>query len=124
MRAAGGILFLLLALGFSCHSDTRVPSGVLPPDKMQAVLADLMRTDQFVVSFELTKDSSLQKDAEKIKWYNRVLAIHRVTEQTFKKSFRYYQTRPDLVAEIMDSIARKEETIDKRPDRKPVRLAE
>jgi hypothetical protein len=108
----------------SCGSDKSIPSGVLPLAKMQEVVWDLMRADQFVVSFALPHDSSLNKEAEKIKWYNRVLAIHRVSEQQFKESFRYYQTRPDLVAIMMDSIARKEEKIDRMPNRKPQQLVE
>ncbi|MBM3915613.1 MAG: DUF4296 domain-containing protein [Sphingomonadales bacterium] len=107
-----------------CCSDKKVPSGVLPPDKMQEVVWDMMRADQFVVGFVLPKDSSLQRETEKIKWYNRVLAIHKVSERQFKESFRYYQTRPDLMAVIMDSISRKEDTAGQRPLRKPMQLVE
>jgi hypothetical protein len=121
-------LFIFLFAGCltvaACGSDKPVPAGVLPPEKMQEVVWDLMRADQFVVGFAIPKDSALNKDAEKIKWYNRVLGIHRVSEQQFKESFRYYQTRPDLVAIMMDSIARKEEKIDRMPNRKPQRLLE
>jgi hypothetical protein len=88
----------------------------------------MMRADQFVVSFALPVDSTLQKDKEKIKWYNRVLAIHQVSEKEFKESFAYYQDHPNLMAVIMDSIARKEEKIDVVPNRKgklvPVQLEE
>lgn len=119
-------LYLLLGCLFimACESNKSIPAGVLPPEKMQEVVWDLMRADQFVVSFALPKDSSLNKESEKIKWYNRVLAIHRISEQQFKESFRYYQTRPDLVATMMDSIARKEEKIDRMPNRKPQQLKE
>ena len=123
---SGWLLSLLVAL--SCRSDRQVPSGVLPPAKMQELVWDMMRADQFVVSFVLPADSTLQKEPEKIKWYNRVLTVHQVSEQQFKKSFSYYQDHPDLMAEIMDSIARKEENIDLVPNRKgkpaPVKLAE
>ena len=124
MRLRYLLLWVLLLGWAACRSDKKVPSDVLSPDKMEEVVWDLMRADQFVVSFALPKDSSLQKDAEKLKWYNRVLALHDISEQKFKESFRYYQTRPDLMAEIMDSIARKEEIIDKMPNRKPMRLVE
>jgi len=123
---SGWLLLVLVAL--SCRSDNQVPSGVLPPAKMQELLWDMMRADQFVVSFVLPADSTLQKEAEKIKWYNRVLALHQVSEQQFKKSFSYYQDHPDLMASIMDSIARKDENIDLVPSRKgkpaPVKLEE
>ncbi|MFM7646290.1 MAG: DUF4296 domain-containing protein [Sphingomonadales bacterium] len=119
------LYLLLLLLGvIACQADKKVPSDILPPDRMQEVLWDMMRADQFVVSFMLSKDSTLRKNQERIKWYNRVLAIHEISEKEFKESFHYYQTRPDLMATIMDSIARKEEKIDKMPDRKPVKLAE
>ncbi|MFM8711135.1 MAG: DUF4296 domain-containing protein [Sphingomonadales bacterium] len=121
-------LFICLLFGWmsmaACGSDKSVPDGVLPPDKMQEVVWDLMRADQFVVGFALPQDSALDDKSEKIKWYSRVLAIHRVSEQQFKESFRYYQTRPDLIAIMMDSIARKEEKIDRMPNRKPQQLLE
>ena len=122
------IFFLFLLLGsvmmLACRSDKSIPGDLIPPDKMQELVADLMRADQFVTGFLLPQDSVLKKDVEKIRWYNRVLAIHGVSEQQFKESFRYYQSRPDLMATMMDSIARKEEKIDRMPDRKPVKLLE
>jgi|LauGreDrversion4_2_1035121.scaffolds.fasta_scaffold00652_18 hypothetical protein len=128
MRAIPGLWILLWWVVASCGNDNQVPSGVLPPDKMQELVWDMMRADQFVVSFALPVDSTLQKDKEKIKWYNRVLAIHQVSEKEFKESFAYYQDHPNLMAVIMDSIARKEEKIDVVPNRKgklvPVQLEE
>jgi hypothetical protein len=117
------LLFWLLG-AMACQSERQVPSGILSPEKMQEVVWDMMRADQFVVGFILPHDSTLKKDPEKIKWYNRVLAIHQLSEQQFKESFRYYQTRPDLVAQMMDSIARKEEKIEKVPNRKSMQLVE
>jgi Domain of unknown function (DUF4296) len=117
---AFGALLLLTA----CSTDKKIPAGVLPPDAMEEVVWDLMRADQFVTGFVLPKDSLLKGDAEKIKWYNRVLAIHKISEQQFKESFRYYQTRPDLMAKIMDSISRKEDSTERIPKRTPMPLVE
>ena len=117
--------FLWLLGGMACQSGKAVPAGIIPPPKMREVMRDLMRADQFVVSFVLPKDSLLPKQEERIKWYNRVLDIHHVSEQQFKKSFQYYQSRPELMAEMMDSISRQEDEIDiVVPRRKPLQVAE
>ena len=76
---------------------------------MENVLWDLLRSGTLVNNFILSKDSTLDKDQEHIKWANRVLTFHEVSEQQFKKSFSYYQEHPELMSVIMDSISRRED---------------
>lgn len=110
------ILFLCLIM-LSCKQEEKIPSDILPPAKMQALFWDLFRTTNFVTSYRLPTDSSLNKNAEQIKWYNRVLQLHQVTEKQFKQSMDFYKKRPDLFSAIMDSISRKEKV--PVPNRKP-----
>ena len=99
--------FLLLVC--SCNSSQKVPKEILPPEKMETVLWDLMRSGALVNNFILSKDSTLDKNQEHIKWVNRVLTFHQITEKQFKKSFSYYQEHPELMSVIMDSISKREE---------------
>lgn len=102
------ILLLLVAFaGVSCTSN-KVPSNVLSQDKMQAILWDMFRAGNHVTSHLLTKDSTLKSEPEQIKWFNRVLTIHKVSEKQFKSSMEYYKSRPELLARIMDSLSKKE----------------
>lgn len=125
MRVLIVAVFLIAAAGCRNYSaSSSVPGNVLPPATMQPLLRDLLRADQFVSGFVLPRDSTLRQTPEKIKWYNRVLQSHAVTEEQFKRSFRYYQDHPDLMAVMMDSIATQQETIDAKPRQKPTRLVE
>jgi hypothetical protein len=99
-----GILLL------SCKSKNELPKGVLPPDQFQEVVWDLVRADQFITSYQLLKDSALDKNTASIEWYNKVLSLHKVTEADFKASVKYYQQRPAQLAVLMDSLSKKTET--------------
>ncbi len=99
----------VLATWWGCQSKSGVPGDILGPEKMEAVLFDMLRSGHFVNNFMLTKDSSLNKDQVQIEWLNKVLTFHGISEQQFKKSFSYYQEHPALMARVMDSISKKEE---------------
>ena len=100
------IIPVVLILFTACKGKNKIPSGVLHPPKMQAVLRDLMRADQFLTYFVLNKDSSLNKVTESLKYYQQVFAIHDITQAEFQKSFTFYQEHPDHLRIIMDSMSR------------------
>ena len=88
-----------------CKNKEVIPENVLPPQKMQAVLWDMMRADQFLSDYILNKDTSLKKELESIKFYQQVLAINHVSKKKFQTSFAFYQSHPSFLKTIMDSIA-------------------
>lgn len=104
----------MLLLG-ACSTQEKVPEDILPPPKMQAILWDMFRAGNFVTSFQLAADSTLNREQEQIKWFSRVLRVHQVKEKEFKKSMEYYKRRPDLLSVIMDSLSRKSLTPVVRP---------
>jgi len=106
---------VVLLLTGACSTQQKVPDDILPPPQMQAVLWDMFRAGNFVTSFQLAADSTLTREKEQIKWFNRVLQVHQVKEQQFKKSMEYYKGHPELLAVIMDSLSRKSLTPVVRP---------
>ena len=88
-----------------CKNKNKATAGIIPQKKMQAVLWDMMRADQFLADFVLNKDSSLDKTSERIKYYNKIFDIHHITKEQFSTSFSYYKTHPDLFKMIMDSLS-------------------
>lgn len=72
---------------------------------MKAVVWDIMRADQFLEDYVLNKDSSLDKNTERRKYYQQVYAIHHIKEKNFQKSLNYYRAHPSLFKKIMDSIS-------------------
>ncbi|NOT51016.1 MAG: DUF4296 domain-containing protein [Chitinophagaceae bacterium] len=97
---------LLIFFLSACKGKNRVPSGVLSQKKMQAVLWDVMRADEFLSANVLRKDSSLDKITESFKYYQQIFAIHKTTKEQFEKSFSFYKDHPDLFKAIMDSLSR------------------
>ena len=97
------IFFSLLIV--SCKSKHAIPAGILSQKKMQAVLWDMMRADQFLANYVLNRDTSLNKKTESIKRYQQILEINQVSKEKFQHSFLFYKSHPALLKVIMDSIA-------------------
>jgi hypothetical protein len=95
------ILFLFVG----CAGKNTIPPGVLPQKKMQAILWDLMRADQFLNEYVLNKDSSLNKKTESQKYYQQIFAIHKISREEFQYSFSFYKMHPVLFKPILDSIS-------------------
>lgn len=93
------ILFLI-----ACKNKDSVPSSVLPKDKMQAALWDMMRADQFLNNYIFSRDTAADKRKEEEKIYARVLSVHNISWEDFRKSFRWYADHPDILKPIMDSL--------------------
>jgi hypothetical protein len=101
----GLIIFCFFLFITGCKNKNKVPAGVIKQKKMQAVLWDMMRADQFLGDFVLKKDSTLNKKMESIKLYGKVFAIHQISKEQFMKSFSFYKSHPALFKVIMDSLS-------------------
>ncbi len=105
MRLSATIIFCCLVMA-GCRSEEKLPSDILPREKMQAVVWDMMRADQFLSTYVHGRDSTLNKDSTSIRAYQRVLAVHNLQKEDFAKSFAYYKAHPALMKQIMDSLSR------------------
>ena len=98
------IIFILLASVFSCRSGETIPDNVLPPEKMEKILWDMVRADQLVTDYILPKDTSLKPEIESIRMYQQVFRIHQVSREEFQRSLDFYKTHPDFLKPVVDSI--------------------
>jgi hypothetical protein len=87
----------------SCTDKDKIPAGVLPKNKMQKVLWDVLQAERFRESF--IRDSSKDLKAETFKLYAQVFEIHKVTKDEFVKSYKFYMSRPDIARDMFDSLA-------------------
>ncbi|GAA4747734.1 DUF4296 domain-containing protein [Flavisolibacter ginsenosidimutans] len=104
-------LFLSLFFLFSCSGE--VPKGVLPPKKMEAVLYDVIRADEWV-DFASLQDSTFRKFSKRTALYDSVFRLHSISKDDYRKSMSFYQGRPDLLKEILGSLKAKSDTALKR----------
>jgi hypothetical protein len=96
---------LLLLFIVACVNKDKPPSGILLPDSMRNVMWDMIQADQYAKQF-LEKDTSrVRVKDSSIKIYQGVLDLHHITQEEFRKSYRYYLTRPDLNKIIYDSLS-------------------
>src|SRR5215218_8460548 len=102
------ILFLLSFCVWSCAGES-VPKGVLTPEKMQTVLYDLVRAEEFV-DFSSIHDSTYKAFSKRSALYDSISNIHSITKETFQRSWQYYQGRPDLLKKILESLSSKTDT--------------
>lgn len=102
-------IFLLVSLFVCSCSGESVPKGVLPPEKMEAVLYDLIRADE-LVDFSIIQDSSYRNFSKRSSFYDSISHIHGLTKEALQKSWLYYQGRPDLLKKILESLHAKTDT--------------
>lgn len=93
-------LFIII---FSCKSS--VPKDILPPKKMQTVLWDMMQADE-MAEYYSTSDSGFKGIDKHTVYYQNIFAIHKVSKESFKKSLDYYKDHPASLKQILDSLQR------------------
>ena len=111
------LFIILIILSFGCIRNNKVPKDVIPQNQMRKIMWDLMRADAYVTDF-IVKDSIRDKKAESAKLYEKIFEIHATTQETFKKSLAFYQSRPDLFKVVSDSLRVDEKKSQQYPEEK------
>ena len=95
-----GLIALLFL--FSCTKKTQVPKDVLPPAQMEKLVLDLMEADELVLrkSIDSTASDSFNRGVV----YTAVFNQHKISKEDFRKSFSYYESHPELLKIVLDSI--------------------
>lgn len=87
----------------SCTDKDKVPAGVMPKDKMEKVLWDMIQAERYRETF--VRDSALDLKKETFKLYAQVFEIHQISKDEFIKSYKFYMSRPDITRVMFDSLA-------------------
>jgi hypothetical protein len=104
-RSIAGFLAFFCLIAVGCSDKKSVPSGVLPREKMESVLWDMIQADQYATV--LAKDSAAHIDdqkTERLRLYDQVFRLHDVSRDKFQKSYQYYTDHPDLSQDLFDSL--------------------
>jgi hypothetical protein len=100
------IFFFCLLFIFSCSAKQEIPKDILSQEKMEAVLWDMMRADDFVSIFE-RKDSTRTTKDKSTSLYQEVFRIHQTDRSQFEKSVNFYNLHPDLFKTVVDSLEKR-----------------
>lgn len=98
------VAFFLCAL-MACRQQSKVPDGVLPPAKMEAVLWDLIQADE-VVNL-IAANPQKNRYAIAVDRYQKAFSLHGTNKAQFQKSLDWYNTQPELMREVLDNIQKK-----------------
>lgn len=86
---------------FSCKKKEIQPEGLIPKDKFETVMKEVLIVNAAVVSKgEVNEIDSLLADT----LFSKVFSKYDVNVNDFKKTLSYYEKNPTMLNEVMDSI--------------------
>jgi hypothetical protein len=97
--------FILCSIFFSCTDKSKVPDNIIPKQKMEVIMWDMLQADRFVNEFLPKRGDTTYNDTAVFKSYQSVFNIHKVTREEFLKSYKFYLGRPDIMRGMFDSIS-------------------
>lgn len=105
-------ILTLFVLFLSCSSGKdNIPHDIIPKDKMMTILMDI-HIAEAGVKIETSPDSTLAKAND---YYHFIFRQNEVSEEDFRKSFRYYAKHPELLQSIyqtmLDEMSKKESEV-------------
>jgi Domain of unknown function (DUF4296) len=103
MKASHLVILLLSLFAFSCIEKTKTPSGVIGLEKMEKVLIDVTLAEELVRNLK-GKDTMPSVNERMIQEFDKIFSQHGITREDFRKSYEFYQSRPDLYKVIADSM--------------------
>lgn len=101
---------LITIVFFSCSGDDQIPGDVLPQKKMQQVMFDLMHADELALYRKSLDTSFKMFDSSKV-WYQAIYQLNKTDENEFKRSMHFYESHPDLLQPILDSLQRRAQSV-------------
>ena len=104
------VFYLFLIIG--CKSRNSTPPGIIPNDKMQKLIWDMVRADEYFSTFGFLNDTL---KTQRLRMYRQIFEIHKTTKEEFKKSLAFYQTHPALLKTMMDSLNARQKRILSEP---------
>lgn len=108
MRKLSLAICIILFVFSACSDKKKIPKGILPREKMQMVMWDMIRAEEFLDGFVFAKDTSIDKAAESLKWYDKIYQVYGITKDEFVRSYTYYKEHPAFMKEILDSLSKKD----------------
>jgi hypothetical protein len=98
-------VFVGLCLLLSCTNKSAVPKDVLPVAKMTDVLWDVMLADA-LANHRYPLDTMKRFDTSTV-LYQQIANAHGTTQARLKRSLQFYESRPDLLQGILDSLQKR-----------------
>lgn len=102
MRATVSFILVAFLVFVACRKKPKVGEPLAIND-MKTIMWDIETADVWFNQIPLT-DSVHKTRQMNIQLYEQVFASHNITRKQFYNSYQYYQTRPDKMKVLMDSV--------------------
>ncbi len=117
MRITSILLITILLISFSCENKNNISNDLIQPDKMRVILWDVIKAEAMATEL-VRRDSNRNFMEETAVLQKNIFAIHKISKESFQKSFNFYTSRPAIMSVLMDSLTNK--AYQSRPQVKPV----
>jgi len=119
-------ILTLLVFATACSAGPKVPKELLQPEKMQAIMLDLVNVDGRIANTP-PADSLLRRPENRYRMYQQVFALHGTNKKQFTQSLKYYEQHPPLLKGVIEGMekditTRLSDTTNKEPERRPLPL--
>ena len=98
-------VIVCLFVGLACSDPEKVPKDIIPKEKMEKVLWDMMLADRYASQFIMRDSLKVNVKEETFKLYDQVFQVNQISKDEFIKSYKYYLNRPDLTKVMFDSLS-------------------
>jgi hypothetical protein len=99
-----GLVMMVLLL-IACGESKEVPKDVIPQEKMQLILWDMILADRYSNQFLIKDTAKLDLKLETFMLYDEVFQVHQIDKERFVKSYKFYLSRPDLLKAMFDTLS-------------------
>jgi hypothetical protein len=106
-RTIAGLLLGCMLMTSACSDKNSVPSDVLPHEKMEAVMWDVIQSEQYSANYLIKDSAHLDLKLENLRMYDEIFRLHQTSREQFRKSYQYYMGRADLAQTLFDSLLNK-----------------
>lgn len=97
-------LTLIVLFLFACGDGDKVPGQYISKEKMSNILEDMSIADAYSSEYQAGSYSpnydSVRQEKVKI-YYKQILDIHKVSVKEFMESYRYYESHPSRLKEVL-----------------------
>ncbi|NLR82879.1 DUF4296 domain-containing protein [Chitinophaga eiseniae] len=103
-------LALLVLFIFACGEGDKVPGKYLSKDKMSSIMTDMSIADAYSNELQVQQNTTYSPNydsvrQEKVKiYYKQILDLHKVTVHEFMDSYRYYESHPSRLKEVLEMV--------------------
>lgn len=95
---------IIVLIVFVCCKKKSSGNNILQIEDMKTVMWDMSTADEWFNQIPPT-DSLHKTRSQNILLYEQVFASHNITKKQFYNSYQYYQTRPDKMKILLDSVS-------------------